>query len=188
MAEHLTRNEKVVGSIPTSSSKKKDTRKRVFLFGFCRPESGSTLLIEMLGRSEFALRQGFGPAAQNACTAQKRRPTVWGPGPACPRNGLPVSKQKIIRKNNLLFWALMPLHSFSHIKKDTTGVVSFFLFCGKSGKNVIKSQNCDLLRDIIQPKNMIWMVCLSLKFLENRTKHSFRENNRRQTRWESLIF
>jgi hypothetical protein len=31
----------------------------------------------MLGGSEFRLRQGF--AAQNACTAHQRRPTVWGP-------------------------------------------------------------------------------------------------------------
>ena len=34
----------------------------------------------MLGGSEFRLHQGFVPQAQNACTAQKRRPTVWGPG------------------------------------------------------------------------------------------------------------
>ena len=34
MVEHLTRNEKVVGSIPTISSKQKDTLWRVFLFGF----------------------------------------------------------------------------------------------------------------------------------------------------------
>ena len=27
-----------------------------------------------------AVRQGFGPQAQNACTAQKRRPAVRGPG------------------------------------------------------------------------------------------------------------
>ena len=35
----------------------------------------------MLGRSESALRQGFGPKAQNACTAQKRR------GPEGPLGG-----------------------------------------------------------------------------------------------------
>ena len=35
----------------------------------------------MLGRSEFALRQGF--AAQNACTAHERRPAVRGPGLDC---------------------------------------------------------------------------------------------------------
>ncbi len=33
----------------------------------------------MLGGNEFRLRQGFGPLAQNACTARMRRPTVWGP-------------------------------------------------------------------------------------------------------------
>ena len=35
----------------------------------------------MLGRSESALCQGFGPKAQNACTAQKRR------GPEGPLGG-----------------------------------------------------------------------------------------------------
>ena len=70
-----------------------------FFFGFRRPEGGATLLIEMLRRSEFAIyalsaarravtlrnaaaaavRQGIGPAAQNACQAQKRRLAVRGP-------------------------------------------------------------------------------------------------------------
>ena len=44
-----------------------------------RPGAASTLWIQMLGRSKFALRQGFGPLAQNACTAQMRRPAVRAP-------------------------------------------------------------------------------------------------------------
>lgn len=34
----------------------------------------------MLGGNQFRLRQGFRPD-ENACTAHKRRPTVWGPNP-----------------------------------------------------------------------------------------------------------
>ena len=33
----------------------------------------------MLGGSEFRLRQGFGPQAQNACTAQSAAPSAMGP-------------------------------------------------------------------------------------------------------------
>lgn len=38
------------------------------------------------------LRQGFEPLAQNACTAQKRRPAVRGPGFRRPEGGstLPI--------------------------------------------------------------------------------------------------
>lgn len=47
----------------------------------------------MLGGSEFRLRQGFEPLAQNACTARKRRPAVRGPGFRRPEGGstLPIS-------------------------------------------------------------------------------------------------
>ena len=53
-------------------------------------------MITMLGRNEFALRQGFGPSAQNTCTAHRRRPTVWGPGPVCPRNCPPVPRRSTL--------------------------------------------------------------------------------------------
>lgn len=35
----------------------------------------------------------LGHRAQNACTAHRRRPTVWGPGPVCPRNCPPVPRR-----------------------------------------------------------------------------------------------
>ncbi len=38
---------------------KRHAEKRVFLFGFRRPEGGSTRLLQLLGRSKFALCQGF---------------------------------------------------------------------------------------------------------------------------------
>ena len=86
-----------LSSKPFTCPKKKDTPRRVLLFGFRRPEGGSTLLITMLVRNEFALRQGFGPSAQNACTAHRHRPTVWGPGPVCPQNCSPVSPSRKVR-------------------------------------------------------------------------------------------
>ena len=61
-AEQLPFKQWVRGSNPRRVTKKKDTLKRVLLFGFRWPEAASTLtlLFQMLGRSEFALCQGFG--------------------------------------------------------------------------------------------------------------------------------
>ena len=65
MAEHLTRNEKVVGSIPTSSSKKKDmTFGHVFLFGFRPPEAASTLWDFNARGGKAAPAPRFSPAAK----------------------------------------------------------------------------------------------------------------------------
>ena len=60
MAEHLTRNEKVVGSIPTSSSKKKDTLIACLSFWASRAEGPlRPSVIQMLGMAEPSLRRGF---------------------------------------------------------------------------------------------------------------------------------
>ena len=68
MAEHLTRNEKVVGSIPTISSKKRRLQKQTSLFGYRR-------FILMLGvgkaaPAQFILR-GTRAAGQKASFAKK---------------------------------------------------------------------------------------------------------------------
>ncbi len=85
-AEQLPFKQWVRGSNPRRVTKKKDTLRRVLLFGFRRLKSASTLLLKMRGANELPLRQGFGPKAQNACTAQKRRPAVRGPVAACPQS------------------------------------------------------------------------------------------------------
>ena len=61
---HLAKVEVASSSLVARSKKEVTTYVVTSFFGF-RQE------IKMLGRSEFTLRQGF--AAQNACTAQKRR-------------------------------------------------------------------------------------------------------------------
>ncbi len=51
--------------------KRKDTLRRVFPFCFCAAARRSTpRVIEMLGRSESVLRQGFRPWGETACTCQ----------------------------------------------------------------------------------------------------------------------
>ena len=70
--------------------KERHAEKRAFLFGFRRPLAASTLRrFYMLGANKLPLRQGFGPKAQNACTAQKRR------GPEGPLGGSPVNRSKL---------------------------------------------------------------------------------------------
>lgn len=63
------------GAVRLSSAqvhqKRRDNRWLSLLFWFRRRRRLNPRVIQMLGRSEFALRQDF--AAQNACTAQKRR-------------------------------------------------------------------------------------------------------------------
>ena len=62
-----------VGSSPTARTKKKDTTYVVsFFLDSAGQRPASPFGIGMLGRSEFALRQGF-RLRENACTAQKRR-------------------------------------------------------------------------------------------------------------------
>ena len=83
MAEHLTRNEKVVGSIPTSSSKKKDmTFGHVFLFGFRPPEAASTLRDFNARGGKAAPAPRFSPTAKTLvrrtrAAAQKGRWVVF---------------------------------------------------------------------------------------------------------------
>ena len=63
------------GAVRLSSAqvhqKRRDNRWLSLLFWFRRRRRLNPRVIQMLGRSEFALRQDF--ASQNACTAQKRR-------------------------------------------------------------------------------------------------------------------
>ena len=63
----------VESSIPFESTKRKCDlfRQVAFSFGFRSRWSLHPSVIEMLGRSEFALRQGF-RLRKNACTAQRR--------------------------------------------------------------------------------------------------------------------
>ena len=51
--------EALSSNLSTRTKKKDICFADVFLFGFHRPEGGSILWVKMLGRNEFALRQGF---------------------------------------------------------------------------------------------------------------------------------
>ncbi len=159
-----------------------------FFFGFRRPEGGSTILIEMLRRSEFAIsalsaarravalrnaaaaavRQGFGPAAQNACTAQKRRPAVRGPGACMSAKRFTRFKTKGHPRDDLLFWVKPPLRGRYLKRHDGSRV--FFRILQKKRKecNKVTEQRAAAGYTAVTENDFI--------------------NNRRQTRWESLIF
>ena len=64
--------EAAVSIVVLGCSTKKDILRDVLFCGFRRLLGGSTHLIAMLGRSEFALRRGFAQG-QNARTPQKHR-------------------------------------------------------------------------------------------------------------------
>ena len=69
----MATNQKVGGSNPFSRTKKKDTLRRVFLFGFRRPEGRlHPVDFKCSGTAEPPLRQGF-RSGENTCTPQKRR-------------------------------------------------------------------------------------------------------------------
>ena len=85
MAEHLTRNEKVVGSIPTSSSKKKDTLIACLSFWASRAEGPlRPSVIQMLGMAEPSLRRGFASGKtlvrRKSGAAQKGRWAIFQDG------------------------------------------------------------------------------------------------------------
>ena len=80
-----------------------------FFFGVPPPRGRlHPSVIEMPGRKEFALCQGFGPRAQNACTAQKRRPAVRGHSAANPQSCPPIPKPQEIRGSYRLHLGFCP--------------------------------------------------------------------------------
>ena len=127
MAEHLTRNEKVVGSIPTSSSKKKDmTKGHVFLFGFQPPKAASTLrYLNARGRQSRPCAKVF-PCGENACAAHSRR------GPEGPFGGSSAIVSSI---QNIDFTPRFQ-------NKRTSGRMSFcFWFRRQKGGSVLRHLN-----------------------------------------------